>query len=90
MLFDCFSWSCGQVRNFAILPRGERMKTVVALHDQGMSNVAIAKATGVSEWTVRSDLAGCTNVQPDPNAKNSQHVTASDLASFSAIESLCP
>lgn len=46
------------------LPREERAETVQSLKESGLSNRAIASATGVDEKTIRNDLAG-------PSAENS-------------------
>jgi hypothetical protein len=53
-----------------MLSREQRLPVVVALREQGHSNVAIGKALGVSEGTVRSDLQSeqvrsATNVEPE-------------------------
>lgn len=48
------------------LPREERQEVVASLRDSGLSNRAIASATGVSEGSVRSDLkATAQNYAPD-------------------------
>lgn len=47
------------------MPREERIKEVWALREDGLSTRAIAAATGVSEGTVRNDLAaGAQNYAP--------------------------
>jgi hypothetical protein len=47
------------------LPREERTEMVCSLRESGLSNRAIASATGLSEPTVRRDLAGASNDAPD-------------------------
>jgi hypothetical protein len=47
------------------LPREERSEVVVSLKDAGLSNRAIASATGISEPTVRRELARASNDAPD-------------------------
>ena len=47
------------------MPKEERLPVVVALAEEGHSNVAIAGALGVTETTVRRDLAGSTYVEPE-------------------------
>ncbi|MDV3134109.1 hypothetical protein [Mycobacterium sp. 29Ha] len=46
------------------LPREERSEVVSSLADAGLSNRAIATATGISEMTVRREKAAATNVAP--------------------------
>lgn len=53
------------------LPREERAEQVASLRESGLSLRAIAAATGVSEPTVRRDLAGASNDAP-------QRVTGQD------------
>lgn len=48
------------------LPREERSEVVASMREIGMSTRAIAAATGVSDITVRRELAGATNVAPEP------------------------
>lgn len=47
------------------MPKEERLPVAVALAEEGHSNVAIAGALGVSEATVRRDLAGSSYDEPD-------------------------
>jgi hypothetical protein len=47
------------------LPREERRAVTVLLRKQGMSTRAIAAVEGVSDFTVREDLAGARNHAPD-------------------------
>jgi hypothetical protein len=47
------------------LPPGERKAVVALLHGQGMSTRAIGAAAGVSDGTVRNDLAGAQNYAPE-------------------------
>ncbi|OKI14184.1 helix-turn-helix domain-containing protein [Streptomyces sp. CB03911] len=46
------------------LPREERQEIVASLRESGLSARAISAATGVSEPTVRRDLAGASNDAP--------------------------
>lgn len=46
------------------LPREQRIKTVVALKEREVSNVRIAESLGVSEKTVRRDLATSALAEP--------------------------
>lgn len=49
------------------LPRDDRREITAELHhEQGMSTRAIGTALGVSHTTVKRDLAGGTNVPPEP------------------------
>lgn len=59
------------------IPREERVKTVAALKERGMSNRAVASSLGVSHTTVKRDLEGGTNVPPD-------RVTGTDGKSYPA------
>ncbi|MEC3952875.1 hypothetical protein VMT65_07525 [Nocardia sp. CDC153] len=46
------------------IPREERSEVVASMREIGMSTRAIAAATGVSDHTVRQDLAGARNLAP--------------------------
>ena len=65
------SWDDYCTREFGTsrlrLPREERTEVVASLRDSGLSNRAIASATGYSEPTIRRELAGASNDAPaDP------------------------
>lgn len=50
----------------ATLAKKDRSRFVLKLKGEGLSNRAIASTAGVSEGTVRNDLAGAQNYAPDP------------------------
>lgn len=62
------SWDDYCTREFGTsrlrLPREERQEVVASLRESGLSNRAIAAATGLSEPTVRRDLTGASNDAP--------------------------
>ncbi|QIS10633.1 hypothetical protein [Nocardia arthritidis] len=69
VVLDYGSWDeyCAQEFDRARIriPREERPEVVASLREIGMSTRAIAAATGVSDFTVRQDLAGARNLAPD-------------------------
>ncbi|GAB2666426.1 hypothetical protein [Nocardia goodfellowii] len=68
--YDSWDEYCAQEFDRARIrvPREERAEVVASLREIGMSTRAIAVATGVSDYTVRQDLAGARNLAPDPYA----------------------
>lgn len=64
------------------IPKGERPEVVEALRGAGMSNRAIAAATGVNEITVRRDLATATFVAPEAHAHT--HATRAEAEAHAA------
>lgn len=72
------------------LPREDRREVVASLRDAGLSQRAIAAATGVSQGTVRTDLSGEQNCSPEDAydlRPETQTVTGTDGKSYSATRS---